>query len=68
MEIEKNVPIPPKKSNKPHLILAHRMKIGDSILFANQKEADTVKNSLIHANKKTCQRAVEGGIRVWRTE
>lgn len=75
MKIEKNIPIPDKMSiTKIRTNKWSVLEIGDSILFENAKEANTILCNIIQWIKRTkrdwkmAQRKVDGGIRIWRVK
>jgi hypothetical protein len=65
--IEKNVPLPPRKSGK-HTRTAEKMELHDSVLLDTENEAATLTASLRRLGRKGVQRKVSGGWRVWRAK
>lgn len=73
MEIEDNIPIPPKsrKNNKPRnegSIAAHMMKAGQSIFCTKIGDHACAKATLRKLGAKFVSRKVDNGWRVWRLE
>ena len=82
-KIEKNVPIPTLNQNREGVYYEtwHKLKPGDSLFYQpeNGEDVETLiwrirarknnfKRAHPHLKWKIITRAVEGGIRVWRTE
>ena len=69
IEIDKNVPLPPKTSRKRKYPW-ETMQIGDSFLIPEALRiygySMASRASKDYAPKKFCSRSVEGGARVWR--
>jgi uncharacterized protein (DUF2249 family) len=70
MEIEKGIPIPPRRQygNWAASRKAGDMKPGDSMLCESERDANNLRSFMRHRGWKYCQRKVEGGWRVWRLE
>ena len=69
-QIETTVPLPPKRS-EPSTIwkqLANEMKVGNSVLLRNKKEADCLYTAFYEKGMRSSQRKVKGGVRVWRVK
>lgn len=62
--IEKNVPVPPKKTTK--WSGAEDMEIGDSILVPSIGDSRCLYQYCRRKGVRTTVRQVEGGYRVWR--
>lgn len=64
--IEKNVPVPPKKTSR--WSVTEDMEIGDSILVPSKGDAMNLYNYTKRNGIQCTTRQVEGGYRVWRIE
>lgn len=75
-KIEKGIPIPPKTpGKKPKTDLRKTielLEVGDSFLYQGDKTRGCVSGIIVGAaNALKCKfvtRAVDGGVRIWRTE
>lgn len=70
-KIEKNVPMPEGRTPRPVIWPFALMQVGDSVLIPadKAKAARTVAGQVSRRrDMKFITRAVEDGIRVWRTE
>lgn len=75
VQIEKNIPPPPKKNGHSGQRVTQKMEVGDSILIEGSqiKRLVAKASAICTAGKrfgdgKFSTRRVEGGIRVWRIE
>jgi hypothetical protein len=66
-QIEKNIPVPPKKwSHCRWLNILETMKPGDSLLFDSVQEANSFRVSAGSKGYEVTQRKLEGGkYRIW---
>ena len=72
IEIEKGVPIPPRKSGPKTVVRRASMEIGDSYFVACVSKQEASKEAIAartwgYGNgMKFSTRQVEGGVRIWR--
>ncbi len=67
MVIDKNIPIPPKKSGgATEVNLIARMKVGDSVLALDANQIARVAYHAKRCKFKITRRQVEKGTRIWR--
>lgn len=69
--IEADVPMPGVKQRKKDTVwkqLADEMKVGNSVLLRNKKEADCLYAAFYEKGMRSSQRKVKGGVRVWRVK
>lgn len=62
--VEKGIKIPPRGKTK--WAPCASMKIGHSVLVANNAEATSLRQQFRDIGWRFCERKVEGGTRVWR--
>lgn len=68
--IEKNIPIPNSRSNRPQLPF-DQMEVGDSFLapdLSKNRVYNAANEYRLKTGKRFLVRAVEGGTRCWRIE
>jgi hypothetical protein len=70
MNIDKNIPIPPKgingKAGGDYAKCADRMDIGDSVLFDSHADAMLLSSAIFAKGCRGVLRRVDGGTRVWK--
>ena len=67
MQIEKNIPIPPKRGKWSHI--THAMKAGESVLCLNITERDRIRGSIYSSckgYKPVVRNQPNGTWRVWK--
>jgi len=71
VKLEKNIPIPPKRSVKSPKISKYRAldkaEVGDSMLVKHFGQARYVYTKMQNKGWTATSRKVENGVRVWRT-
>ena len=66
-EIEKNVPIPPRKGGKTGKYPWRELKCGDSFFVPKRKHVDPPSDMKKQGYQFTFRR-MDGGVRVWRVK
>jgi len=69
-QIETNFPMPSVKRKKDSVWkqLANEMKVGNSVLLKDRKQADCLYAAFYEKGMRSSMRTVEGGVRVWRVK
>ena len=67
MKIEKEIPIPPafSRGRSKWDEVSNQLEVGDSILFATERECLSAGNSLKYRGFKIATRRVNDGYRIW---
>jgi len=64
MKIEKNIPIPLRRSVWRNLL--NKMSVGDSVLLDNKSQYAAMRNSALGMGFTISARTIDNKIRVWR--
>lgn len=66
--IETDVPMPSSRRNTVWKELAEQMKIGNSVLLRNKREAQCLYSAFYDKGMRSSFREVSNGVRVWRVK
>lgn len=68
MQIDKNIPLPPKRHaiRSKAVAFVDTMQAGDSVLFNDVLDANRLRDALRYRGIKTSMRKGDDGVRVWR--
>ena len=68
MQIEKDIPIPPKgRVRSVAGETARKLEVGESVLLDNEGDLNTANCALRRMGRKAAVRKTDGGWRLWRT-
>lgn len=69
-QIETNFPMPNIRRNRGTVWkqLASEMKVGNSVLLKDKKEAHCLYSAFYEKGMRSSMRVVKGGVRVWRVK
>tara|TARA_S200002703_G_scaffold131043_1_gene118412 strand:- start:288 stop:491 length:204 start_codon:yes stop_codon:yes gene_type:complete len=66
MQIEENIPVPPKTRTSKYRDQFQKMKRGDSIFVDTKEDVDRLRRMMQYYGHKPTYRAENGGFRIWK--